>query len=345
MLPLTLDRPKPTLPVLGRPLIVPILHGLRRQGVDRVVINLHHLPDLVRRAVAQGACDQLPAVSFIHEPEILGTAGALRNAADLLRGDGPIVVCNSDFLADIELAAVIRAHAESGALATLVLAPWRAGYSRIERDAAGWVTALGAASGGARGDGGFLFTGLHVIDPALLGRIPASGPSDVVRDVYRALAEEGRLSSCVHDGFWWEFGSPELYLEGSLVLIDLPADRLRRIAADHDPLRRIGEARAAVGPGADIHPSASLAGRAALGSACRIGEKAHLQDAVVMAEAWIGPTCRLERVIVAEGVELPVGFEAQDAVILTDPGRTVPPPSGAARRTHGLQVHPLATGT
>jgi NDP-sugar pyrophosphorylase family protein len=142
MRPLTLTQPKPAIPVLGRPLVLQILERLRLAGVDEVAINLHYLPDILRRLIGDGGGPAMPAVHYVDEPEILGTAGGIRNAAPLLRGDGPIVVCNSDFLSDIDLHRVLDAHRASGALATLVLAPWRPGYSEVRWDAEGRVVSL-----------------------------------------------------------------------------------------------------------------------------------------------------------------------------------------------------------
>jgi NDP-sugar pyrophosphorylase family protein len=321
MYPLTRDLPKAAVPVLGRPLAVQNLQRIAAAGVGQAVVNLHHHPDTLRALLGNGTDGGLPSLQFTLERTLLGTAGGLRNAASLLRGEGPILVHNSDFLADIDLRAVVRAHRESGHPATLVLAPPRPGYSLVEVDARGRVLSLAGEPRAEKGRvaGGYLFTGCHVIDEEVLDRIPPDGPSDIVRHVYRDLAGEGRLGSVVHEGFWWEFGTPVLYLEGSLKLIDLPL------------------AMAAVGPGVNVDPQARLSGRLALGLASRVGRGCRVEDSIVMPESWVGPGCRLRRTIVAQGLELPAGFEAEHAMVCRDLDPTASLP-GSARRVDGLLV-------
>ncbi len=329
MYPLTLEMPKAAIPVLGRPLAVQILHRMAQAGVDEAVINLHHRPGKLREVLTDGAGSGLPALHFSHEETILGTAGGLRKAAPLLRGDGPILVHNSDSLADIDLLAALRAHRESDHLATLVLAPVRPGYSSVDVDAEGRVLSLagGPSVEPGRIAASYLFTGCHILDESLLARIPAEGASDIVLHVYRDLAAEGRLGFFVHQGFWWEFGSPELYLEGSLKLLGLAPGERNGVAC-HDPVHTLDSATIAIGAGATMGPGTRVHGRAALGFASGVDRDGYLEDAIVMPETWIGPRCRLKRAIIAPGLELPADFQAEQAMVCRDPDpdRSLVPP-------------------
>ena len=343
MFPLALTQPKPAIPVLGRPLVVQILHWLGMKGVDEAVLNLHHLPDGIKRILGDGVNSGLPVVHYSLEETILGTAGGIRNAAAALVGDGPIVVSNADFLSDIDLESVLRTHRDSGHLATLVLIPARPGYSVVLREAGGRVLSL---AGEPRADtrlaeGEWLFTGCHVIDEELLGRIPADGPRCMVRDVYQPLAAEGRLGSYVHEGFWWEFGSPELYLDGCLRLLAESPDRLKAISSEHDPLRRLGAAVAAVGPGAGFGDDVQFSGSVALGYSSFVSEGTRIENSVVMPEAWIGPRCHLKRSVIGQDVELPTGFEGSNLLVCVDPDPALELPS-STRRQDGLLIHSFA---
>lgn len=339
MLPLTLSQPKAAIPVLGRPLVLQILQWLGTNGVEDAVLNLHHLPDAIK-ALLEETSAGMPAVRYTFEEEILGTAGGIRRASPVLRDGRPVVVSNSDFLSDIELGPVLDAHLTSGCLATMVLAPPRPGYSVVETDAEGRVISLGGDPPvePRRVAGKYLFTGCHVIEEEVLDRIPDDGPSCIVRDVYRPLAEEGRLGSFVHDGFWWEFGSPELYLDGSLHLLDCSGERRRRISGDHDSVRQLDRATAAVGPGSDFHKGARFEGRTALGYSCYVSDGAHVEDSVVMPEAWIGPGCKVKRSVIGQGAELPAGFETREELVCADLDPTLPPPA-ETRRENGLLIY------
>lgn len=342
LLPLTLGSAKPTLPVLGRPLVVQILQRLGRFGVDEAAVNLHHQAESIKATLADCVPAGMPAVRFSHEEILLGTAGGIRRAAPLLRGDGPVIVCNADFLSDIDLGAALEAHRRSGAAATLVLAPARPGYSVVETDVRGRVLALAGEPPVPReGVGGeYLFTGCQIIDDEVFERIPARTPSDIVRDVYRGMCAGGLVGAYYHEGFWWEFGSLESYLEGSLRLLDYPPDRLRDISGNHDPLRRFDGAVVAVGPGSEIDDGTCFRGRAALGYASHVGHGAAIEDSIVMPEAWIGPNCRLRRSIVGAGVELPAGFEAERQAVSADPDPALPLPPRVERRGN-LLLRPL----
>lgn len=331
MLPLSRTLPKPAIPVLGRPIVTHILERLARAGIERAVLNLHHLPDVVRRAVEDSDAAMLPAVEFSHEEEILGTAGGIGKAAPSLRGAGPILIHNGDFLSDIDISAVMKSHMRSRMAATLVLAPSRTGYSTVDVDGEGRVLSLAGLPEVETGRvvGSYLFTGCHVMDESLLDAIPVGTASDIVRDLYRGLAEEGRLGFCLHRGFWWEFGSPELYLDGSLALLDLPDENRREVAAC-DPVFSFNSFIAAIGGGALLGDGARIVGRAAVAGGSRIGSGARLEDSVIMPGASIGAGCRLRRAVISPRVDLPEGTTVEEAIVYRSQGAPL--------------VHPFDTG-
>lgn len=347
MLPLTAGIPKPSLPVLGRPLVVQLLRWLQGCEPQWVVLNLHHHGGDIQRLLGSGGDYGLPPIRYSHEQVLLGTGGGLRQAAPSLRdGEGlavpdALIVSNGDFLSDIDLQAALAAHRRSGDLATLVLAPPRPGYAAVEVDAAGRVLSLNGhpASDPAQVAQRLLFTGCHIISPDLLDLIPERMPSDIVRDVYRDLAARRALGSVLHEGFWWEFGSPEQYLAGSLELIRRSADACRKIT-EHDVLYELDDAIAACGAGVHYHPGSRFRGRVALGFATEIGKDSVITDSMIMPEAWIGPGCRLTRCIVGRGAELPAGYEATAALICgvtSLDGDPLPP----VRREGSLLVRPM----
>jgi mannose-1-phosphate guanylyltransferase len=171
----------------------------------------------------------------------------------------------------------------------------------------------------------------------VLDLIPRGAPSDIVRDVYFGLAAEGRLNAHVHGGFWWEFGSPREYLEGSIELVGLPSEK-RLGLGDFDTVRPVGGAIASVGAGADLSaPGIQLAGTLAIGMGVMVGEGTTLEDTVVMPGAWIGPGSNLRRCIVAPGTEIPLEFSASDALLAPDVDRDSAPARGI-ERVSGLLI-------
>src|SRR5229473_5197260 len=119
--PLTCDRTKPALPVLGKPLVGYVAEYLAKYGVEDVIVNLHHQPESVRKALGDGSQFGV-RLQYVHEPVILGTSGALDNARQLLEGD-TFVVVNGKLITDLDLKPALETHRQKRALATLMLRP------------------------------------------------------------------------------------------------------------------------------------------------------------------------------------------------------------------------------
>jgi len=220
--PLTEDRTKPAIPILGQPLVGYVAEYVSRYGCDEVVVNLHHRPESVRRALGDGSRFGVK-LHYIEEPEILGTSGALDNARALLDGD-TFVVVNGKIITDIDLNAAIETHRKLNALATLVLLPnWA-----CER-----FSAVQADDGLLRGFGGMplkenfaadrpplMFTGIHILEPRIFEYIPHAVFSDFVVDVYsKALAKGERIAVHVANESWYELSTIHRYLDISLLLL------------------------------------------------------------------------------------------------------------------------------
>src|SRR5437667_5006751 len=121
--PITYELPKPLVPVLGKPVMSHILRLLARHGFEQVVANLHYFPDLIRERFGDGSGYGIE-LSYRYEPELLGTAGGVRNVRDFL-GDETFLVISGDALTDIDLTRLWERHREhhqkAGAIGTLSL--------------------------------------------------------------------------------------------------------------------------------------------------------------------------------------------------------------------------------
>jgi len=218
MRPLTSHRPKPCLPVLNRPLLAWTLEALARQGVLDVVVNTHYLPAQVRESLAIAASLGI-RVSLSHERRLLGTGGGPRRARRLL-GTAPVLLINGDVYFDFDLGSLLDRHRRSGAAATLALKPNPDPdvYGPIVTSRSGRILSLAGRPRPAEGLLS-LFTGVHVMDPSLLERLPP-GPSDSVRDLYAPLVAEGhRLLGVRVRGAWHDLGTPALYLRAQEALL------------------------------------------------------------------------------------------------------------------------------
>ena len=123
--PLTSDVPKPAVTLVDRPFLAYAIEWLAAHGVTEIVLACGFLPDVLREALGDEERHAGVTITYATEPERLGTAGAIRFAAEALgdRLDDRFLALNGDVLADLDLSALVRAHEERGAGATIGLHP------------------------------------------------------------------------------------------------------------------------------------------------------------------------------------------------------------------------------
>jgi len=227
--PLTVDRTKPAIPFMGRPLVGYVAEYLARNDIKEVVVNLHHQPDSVRAALGDGSRFGVN-LHYVEEPVILGPSGALDNARHLLKGE-TFVVINGKIVTDIDLRAALHTHRESNAIATLVLREnfKREAFTEVETHD-GLVTKFGGMPASRADDSEqesdtgvpLMFTGIHIMEPSIFAHIPQGVFSHTITDVYLpAMAKGERIAAHVAAGMWYELSTIQRYLEISLELMHL----------------------------------------------------------------------------------------------------------------------------
>ena len=218
--PLTEDRTKPAIPILGKPLVGYVAEYLAGYGIDEIVVNLHHRPESVRRALGDGARFGVK-LHYVEEPVILGTSGALDNTRSFFETE-TFVVVNGKIITDIDLNAAFETHRKSNALATLVLLPnaRRERFSVIET-AGGRITGFGGMPVDSGGDSvPLMFTGIHIMEPRILEYVPRGVFSDSVVHVYpKAMADGEIIAGHVAAGKWRELSTLKRYLDISVELL------------------------------------------------------------------------------------------------------------------------------
>ena len=298
--PATLDRPKALFPYLNTPLIDRRLRALVRQGFAQVAVNLHHEGrQVVEHLGESGAAGA--AVRFFWEPVILGTAGAVKNAEAFFE-DEEAAVWNVDAEVDADLAALLAAHRRDGNLATLLVAanrdPRRFTPLHAEGSRLASIGSPGPAGGEAERP--LLFTGVSILSPRAIARIPR-GPRSLVDDLWRPVLAEGRerIGVVFHEGTAFDLGTPADVLAASQAAIET--------RSDFDPAEGFFDGRAKV---LAADPSAvpagvecSVVGRASL------APDALVSGSVLLDGAELGPGC-----VVRESLVGPVRVAAGETV-------------------------------
>lgn len=218
--PLTEDRTKPAIPILGKPLVGYVAEYLSQYGVNEIVVNLHHRPESVRRALGDGSAFGVQ-LDYVEEPVILGTSGALDNARDFFVDD-TFVVVNGKIITDIDLSAALETHRKQNALATLVLMRNRS-YERFTvvetRD--GRVTNFDGMPGSSHNDTApLMFTGIQILEPRIFEYIPPGVFSHSTTEVYpQAIAKGEIIVAHVAEGKWRELSTLQRYLDISVEML------------------------------------------------------------------------------------------------------------------------------
>src|SRR5919106_1509950 len=173
--PLTADRGKPALPVLGKPLVGYVAEYLAQNGVTEALVNLHHRPESVRKSLGDGSQFGLH-LEYVYEPVILGTSGGLDNARGFFQ-EGTFICVNGKIITDIDLHAAIETHRRQNALATLVLKrnTRRERFSIVETEDGLLARFSGMPQPtdvGGETDAPLMFTGIHILEPRIFEYIP-----------------------------------------------------------------------------------------------------------------------------------------------------------------------------
>jgi NDP-sugar pyrophosphorylase family protein len=305
--PVTTVIPKPLFPFLNVPLVVAHLERLRRSGVGEAGVNLHHLGDQIESRLREHPGD-LPKLQFFWEPRILGTAGALRNARAWLDGDDFLVV-NADAAIAFDPAPLFARHREARAAATLLVVENREPHRYTPLQSEGDVI----TSFGGEGPSPLLYTGVCVLSPGLLRRIPP-GEASLVADLWKGvLADRLPIAFVRHQGGFADLGRPGDFLRATLEAL-AGAFPLPDRAGNFDPDSRT----LSIGETAGAQTLSSVLGRVRLGARCRIRESA------VWDGAEVGADATLTRCLVAGGI-VPPGAEHADALLWGRPGEAASP--------------------
>jgi mannose-1-phosphate guanylyltransferase len=202
--PLTLVRPKPCVPVLGRSPLARWAAALKDVKPGCVVLNTHHLPEEVQREWES----VVPAgwrYSFSHEPEILDTGGGLREGLRRIAGGGTVLVINGDVIADPPLEALLHAHLEHGALCTAWVNPAQEPKS-VTWDKHHRVVSFQDHTGGKA-----VFCGVYLVEREILNFIPDTGPYPIIPALEAARSGQ-KVQVYVHESAkWCDIGSTERY--------------------------------------------------------------------------------------------------------------------------------------
>jgi mannose-1-phosphate guanylyltransferase/phosphomannomutase len=307
--PLTSRRPKPLAPIANKPVMEHIVDLLRRHGITEIVATLHYLADEIESYFGDGSAFGV-SMHYVVEDTPLGTAGAVKLAADIL-GSGSFLVISGDALTDLDLSALAADHARSGAAATITLQrvtnPLEFGVvitddnQRITRflEKPSWGEIFSDT----------INTGIYVLEPEVLDYMERGKSYDFSRDIFPRLLHENKLvAGYVATEYWTDIGNLQQYQQANYdalngkVRVEIAGSQMTPgVWADEgcniDPQAHLTGplvlgrnvvigAGAAVGPGTVLGNSTIVARKAEISRTvawadCYFGESAHVAGATI----------------------------------------------------------------
>lgn len=307
--PLTSNLPKPMIPIVNVPCMEHIVRLLEEHGLTDIVVTLQFLPEEIQDYFGDGS-DWGVNLSYSIEIAPAGTAGSVKLAEEHLKDDR-ILVISGDALTDCDLTCALRFHEEKGAEATMVLKsvenPLDFGIVITEED--GRISRFLEKPTWGQVFSDTVNTGIYVLEPLVLGEIPAEGEYDFSKELFPKLLDEERsLYGFITEDYWEDIGTLEQYMRAQRDVLD------GKMKGTRPPGMRLRE-NVYVGERAQVDDE-ELIGPVVIGENVRVGEGAKISPYSVIADnVVISAGATVERSVVAEGSYVGEGAELIDTLV------------------------------
>jgi NDP-sugar pyrophosphorylase family protein len=227
----TKNCPKALVSLGGKPLLEHCIIKLKKFGVDRIVINVHHFADQIEAFLASKDNFGMDILISDERELLLDTGGAIKKAKHLFIPNTPILIYNVDILSSLNFADLLSAHENMHALATLnlrdkntnrylcfnqenLLCAWKNDATLEEKIVN--ESHLYSIK--------YSFSGIHIIDPKLLELIEEEGVFSII-DLYLRLAKDHKIVGFYDTSdIWMDLGKPEELLKAEAILKTLSKD-------------------------------------------------------------------------------------------------------------------------
>ena len=312
--PLTIRRPKPMVPIAGKPVMEHILNLLKRHGITEVVVTVQYLASNIEDYFGNGS--QLGMrITYSREDVPLGTAGSVKNAEEHLTE--PFLVISGDALTDYNLTEIIEYHNSKKALATLTLAhvhnPLEYGVIITNED--GHIAQFLEKPSWGEVFSDTINTGIYVLDPQIFRYFEKDKPFDFSQELFPYMLKKGDpIYGYVSNGYWCDVGNLSEYMRANAdalngrIDIEIPAKNIggniwceEGVAIDEDtqlygPIYLAHDCK--IKDGAIIH------GPSIIGHYAIVDERAQVDRSIVWNNSYIGERAELRGAIVGSATSI-----------------------------------------
>ncbi|WP_020675163.1 mannose-1-phosphate guanyltransferase [Geopsychrobacter electrodiphilus] len=328
--PLTINQPKPMVPIFNRPIMLHIVDLLKRHGITELVMLLYHQPETIRHFFGDGS-EFGVNITYVTPLDDFGTAGAVKSAAKHL--DERFMIISGDLLTNFDLGKALAFHEQKQALATLALTsvPDPLQFGVVITDPEGRITKFLEKPDWGEVFSDTINTGIYILEPEVLDLIPEGENRDWSKDVFPSmLAKNAPLFGCVLQGYWADIGNTDAYLEASR---DLCADKLKVVISEAPQLDLglfLGTEAGAIEPRkckfsgtVVIGDNSRLLGQALLkntviGRNCVIEDGVELTDCILWDNVFVKAGAKLDGAILGNRVRVGAGAILKPGTVIGD---------------------------
>jgi len=316
-------------PILNRPIAEHIINLLKRHHITEVIATLHYLPDAIRDYFQDGSDFGVQMTYAVEEDQPLGTAGCVKNIAELL--DRTFLVISGDSITDFDLNAAIHFHKRRQSKATIILTrvPNPIEFGVVITDEEDRIRRFLEKPSTSEIFSDTVNTGIYILEPEVLDYLPAGQESDFSKDLFPLLLDKGiPMYGYIAEGYWCDVGHLDAYREAQY-------DGLyRKVKLDFAYEERSGGARNNqiwIGQNTFIDPTAQIEAPAMIGHNCRIGPRVQIEAGTIIGDnVTVGADANLKRPIIWNGAI--IGEEAHLSACTIGRGTRVD------RRAHVLEA-------
>lgn len=311
MRPLTINLPKPMIPMVNRPILEIIVDLLKKHGLTDLMSVVFYQPEIITEYFKDGSHFGVKMQYKAAESD-LGTAGSVKNCQGLI-GKERFVVISGDVLTDFNLTEAIRFHEKNKAKATMIL-------TRVENPLAFGVVITDKNGKIERflekPTWGEVFsdtvnTGIYILEPEVLDLIPEKTEFDFSKNLFPLMLKEGMpLFGHIAQGYWADIGNLDQYrlahqdIFAGKVEVSIPGSRMNKVGKD-----------IWAGENTHIDPTAQLTGTVVFGKNCNVGKNAKITNSVLGDGCQVEEGAVLLNGILWRNVSLGAEAEARECVI------------------------------
>jgi len=309
--PLTCNKPKPMVPLLGVPCMGYTIDLLRRTGIHDIAVTLQYMPDAIRGHFGDGL-EYGVRMEYFEETSPLGTAGSVKNAAEFL--NDTFIVISGDALTDFHLIDAIRYHKQKGSLATIILTrvetPLEYGVAITEPD--GRIVRFLEKPSWGEVFSDTVNTGIYIFEREVLDFIPDDQEFDFSKDLFPLLMKKGHnIYGYVAEGYWSDIGNLAQYRQTQFDMLD---GKVHVTIGGQRVAPRIW-----IGQGAQIADDVTLEGPCYIGRDTMIESGVHVGPYTVIGEGnMLKSASSLKRTVIWNNNYVSEGAELRGATICSN---------------------------